>query len=192
MRRLSHFGRRDPGCLLIVTMADRLADETLAQILDHILAVDDADFASCADCSPFGNRQWSSANTLFVCKRWMRVGTPTLYHTIILRSKPQAQSLVRALQKNRFGSYTRKLRLEGWFGTTLTKIFEASTKMTDICFQTSATSKDNVNSFCSSIGSVPARRIIIWNNEQSYTKHATRVRNAVDHWLRSSGDPVRK
>jgi len=172
-------------------MAERLADETLTQILDQVLAVDDADFSSCADRSPFGNRHWSSANALFVCKRWMRVGTPALYHTTVLRSNAQAQSLMRALKKNQFGAYIRKLRLEGWFGTALRMIFESSTNMTDICFQISATSKDNVESFCSLIGIVSARRVIIWNTEESYTKQATRVRHSVDDWLRSISDPVR-
>ena len=171
-------------------MAERLADETLAHILDQVVAVDDDDFSSCADRSPFGKRHWSSANTLFVCKRWMCVGTPALYHTVILRSNPQALSLMRALRKNQFGPYIRKLRLEGWFGTTLPKIFEASTNMTDICFQTSATFQDNVDSFCSSIGFVSARRIIIWKSGRSRAKQWARVHETVQKWLVSIRDPV--
>jgi len=172
-------------------MAERLADETLAQILDQVLAVDDDDFSSCADRSPFGNRHWSSANTLFVCKRWMRVGTPALYHTVVLRSNAQAQSLMRALKKTQLGGYIRKLRLEGWFGTSLVKIFKASTNMTDICFQTVFSAKDNVEPFCSAIGSVSASRIIIWKSGHSYTVQGERVRKAIRDWSPSTTKPVR-
>jgi len=171
-------------------MAESLADEILAQILDQVLAFDDEDYSSCADYSPFETHDWSSTNTLLVCKRWMRVGTPTLYHTIVIQSNRQANRLARTLKKSRLGIYIRKLRLEGWFGKALTKIFEASVNMTDICFQTTARTKHSVDSFCSSIGSLSVQRVIIWKSDRTDTKPWVRVRQAVDEWLPSIANPV--
>jgi len=171
-------------------MAGQLADETLAYILDQVLAVDDDDFASCADRSPFENRHWSSANTLFVCKRWMRIGTPALYHTIILRSDAQAQSLVRTLKKSQLGTFVRKLRLEGRSWTALATIFKISTNMTDFCFQVSSTPYDTMIPL-NSLVSVSLRRIIFWKSDSLCMDDQARLRKSLEEWLPSLTKPVR-
>jgi len=171
-------------------MASSLADETLVHILEQVLEVEDADFASCAEISPFGNRQASSSNLLLVSKRWLRVCTPALYSCIILRSTAQAQSLIRALKKTKFGSYIRQLRLEGWFGAPIPKIFAAAINLEDICFPMMVDTKDNVQSFCSSIGSLSVQRIIMWNRSGWPSKASTAVHTAVSVWLKSIETPV--
>ena len=96
-------------------MAHKLADETWAAILEHILEVPDDDFISCETTSgPFSRRDYSNADVLLVCKRWLRIATPLVFRTCIIRSTAQAQVLAKALKKNpEFGVLVKQLRLEG-------------------------------------------------------------------------------
>ncbi|TRM68539.1 hypothetical protein BD626DRAFT_117931 [Schizophyllum amplum] len=99
-----------------------LPDEIINKLLAHIMSVSDADFEhggqDHAMESPFVRYgQLSTSVLLLVCKDWLRVGTPLLYHTVILRSTAQAQALDSALMRTpELGKFIRRLRLEGGFG----------------------------------------------------------------------------
>ncbi|KAI5885167.1 uncharacterized protein SCHCODRAFT_02594511 [Schizophyllum commune H4-8] len=101
-----------------------LPDEILKEILSLVMSVPDEDFlhGNHGDDffagSPFARYGKVSTSTLLlVCKGWLRVGTPLLYHTVVLRSTAQAQALELALaQTPQLGKFVRRLRLEGGFG----------------------------------------------------------------------------
>ncbi|EJD36864.1 hypothetical protein AURDEDRAFT_188239 [Auricularia subglabra TFB-10046 SS5] len=128
-------------------MSSALAEETLHTILELTLQVPDDDFADVSGihCSPFAGRQYSTADTLLVCKRWMRIATPLLYDTVVLRSVGQAQALAKALKKNpEFAPFLKKLRIEGGFGASVGKALHAATAISDLCLCLELNSKDNV------------------------------------------------
>ncbi|KZV97299.1 hypothetical protein EXIGLDRAFT_764589 [Exidia glandulosa HHB12029] len=126
-------------------MAHKLADETLATILADCLAVDDADFACVSmRTSPFALKEVSSSALLVVCKRWMRIGTPLLYETVILRSVAQSRALAAALKANEaFGLYIKKLRVEGGYGASVPVVLKAATRITDLCVSLDLEAGDN-------------------------------------------------
>ncbi|KAH7097323.1 hypothetical protein BKA62DRAFT_643508 [Auriculariales sp. MPI-PUGE-AT-0066] len=105
-------------------MAHRLADELLKDILAPPLLVSDALFCNTDDVSPFSRVDSSASDVLLVCKRWMRVATPCLYETVVIRSTAQAHALRAALTRNpQFGTYVRRFRIENTYATYLnTKI----------------------------------------------------------------------
>ncbi|KZV97305.1 hypothetical protein EXIGLDRAFT_764595 [Exidia glandulosa HHB12029] len=145
-------------------MAHKLADETLAAILADCLAVADDDFACVsARTSPFALKEVSSSALLVVCKRWMRVGTPLLYETVVLRSVAQARALAAALKANKtFGLYIKKLRVEGGYGASMPAILQAAPNVTDLCVSLELSTGDNAkpmyNALCDTI--LPTRLII--------------------------------
>ena len=73
-----------------------LPDELVKEILSPLLKVPDRLFRNTLHISPFASPSQSSSVLLTVCKQWMRVATPLLYHVVVLRSKAQAQALVLA------------------------------------------------------------------------------------------------
>ncbi|KAH7096241.1 hypothetical protein BKA62DRAFT_720332 [Auriculariales sp. MPI-PUGE-AT-0066] len=105
-------------------MAHRLADELLKDILAPPLLVSDALFCNTDDVSPFSRVDSSASDVLLVCKRWLRVATPCLYETVVIRSTAQAHALRAALTRNpQFGTYVRRFRIENTYATYLnTKI----------------------------------------------------------------------
>ncbi|KAH7101988.1 hypothetical protein BKA62DRAFT_829808 [Auriculariales sp. MPI-PUGE-AT-0066] len=102
----------------------KLADELLKEILAPPLLVPDALFCNTDDVSPFSRVDRSASDVLLVCKRWMRVATPCLYETIVIRSTAQAHALSAALTRNpQFGAYVRRFRIENTYAMYLsTKI----------------------------------------------------------------------
>ena len=143
-------------------MVERLADETLKTILAAALEVTDDDFICAAFVSPFASRQYSTSDILLVCKRWMRVATPLLYHTVVLRTTPQAQSLVRALKKNpRFAQYFKKLRLESYCGATGGRVLGVAAHLEEICFAVEFTLREKSAHLAASLCKVAPRRVVI-------------------------------
>ncbi|KAH7101382.1 hypothetical protein BKA62DRAFT_757360 [Auriculariales sp. MPI-PUGE-AT-0066] len=143
-------------------MAHELADEILRDIFALHLTVPDDAFSSTAHTSPFSHMANSSSDLLVVCKRWMRVATPLLYETVILRSTAQAQSLAEALKRNAvFGQYIRKLRCEGGFGASVGKIMRAAPHITDLCFTLNLWSEDRPKSMCDAMATLDVRRVVI-------------------------------
>ncbi|KAL1658866.1 hypothetical protein GGF50DRAFT_131437 [Schizophyllum commune] len=101
-----------------------LPDEILKEILCLVMSVPDKNFLhgnhgdEFFSGSPFARYGTVSTSALLlVCKAWLRVGTPLLYYTVVLRSTAQAQALELALaQTPQLGKFVRRLRLEGGFG----------------------------------------------------------------------------
>ncbi|EJD39095.1 hypothetical protein AURDEDRAFT_187546 [Auricularia subglabra TFB-10046 SS5] len=114
---------------------EKLADELLKMIITPPLLVPDELFADGGDLSPFSKATFSASEVLLVCKRFMRIATPVLYETVIIRSKAQALALQAALTRNpEFGQFVRKLRLEGAYGRELAKVIPTMPYVTDFCF----------------------------------------------------------
>lgn len=98
-----------------------LPDEILKEILCLVMSVPDKNFLhgnhgdEFFSGSPFARYGTVSTSALLlVCKAWLRVGTPLLYHTVVLRSTAQAQALELALAQTpqlgkfvRYGVYAR-------------------------------------------------------------------------------------
>ncbi|EJD42348.1 hypothetical protein AURDEDRAFT_115120 [Auricularia subglabra TFB-10046 SS5] len=153
-------------------MADKLADETLHQVLALVFDVPDDEFAdvSGASSSPFACRQHSTSDALLVCKRWMRVGTPLLYDTVVLRSVAQSQSLAKALSKNPgFVPYLKKLRIEGGFGASVGRILNAAIALSDLHLSLDLNSKDSVASMCDALPAVNPTRLILTGQRRPST-----------------------
>ncbi|KAK7020336.1 hypothetical protein R3P38DRAFT_3197662 [Favolaschia claudopus] len=93
-------------------------EEILAEILSRILNVPDEMFSDTSEISPFAGSSQSvcALLRLGVCKRWLRVATPLLYGTVVIRSKGQANALATVLREQNLGRFVRNLRLEGGFG----------------------------------------------------------------------------
>lgn len=100
--------------------------ESIALILRHHLDIPEERFFK-MDLEEFNRRQrdaaytrgvsWDPWRLLLVCKTWRAVGEPLLYHTIVVRTQPQAQTLMETFRGNAaLAPYIRRLRLEGAFG----------------------------------------------------------------------------
>ncbi|CAK5278402.1 unnamed protein product [Mycena citricolor] len=115
-----------------MTRSIQLPDEIISEIITPALHLDDGAFSSMERYSPFRFEESSSAY-LLVCKSWLRVATPLLYHTVVLRSIAQAQSLAITLTSNPdLGRFIKKLRVEGGFGSWMKTVLENSKHLTDI------------------------------------------------------------
>ncbi|KAH7106606.1 hypothetical protein BKA62DRAFT_826107 [Auriculariales sp. MPI-PUGE-AT-0066] len=133
-------------------MAYKLADELLKEILSPPLLVPDDMFAHRGAVSPFSRVERSAADVLLVCKRWMRVGTPALYHTVVLRSMAQAKALASALRRcPDFGTYIRRLRVEGSYGEYIWQAVKTAPHITELCLSLTVYSDANVGGMVKSL-----------------------------------------
>ena len=151
-------------------MATKLADETLAAIIEGVLEVEDDDFASFEiKLSPFAESEYSNADVLLVCKRWMRVGTPPLFHTCIIRSPAQAQALAKALKKSSFGAFVRRVRIEGAYGAAVKQFLEKATNIQELAVAMPEAFQDNAKPMFSMLGKLQLRRFTLceYNNKQN-------------------------
>ncbi|KAJ7714210.1 hypothetical protein B0H16DRAFT_1435576 [Mycena metata] len=145
-----------------------LPDEIISEILSPALTVSDDAFSSTATISPFFSRSESSSSFLLVNKAWLRVATPLLYNVVILRSKAQAKALAVALMSNpAFGSFIRKLRVEGGFAISLHKILQTSTNLTDLFITLDIARPDNACGLCRGLLSINPVRVIL-SGEDNY------------------------
>ena len=167
-------------------MAHKLADETWATILEHVLDVLDDDFISCETTSgPFSRRDYSNADVLLVCKRWLRIATPLVFHTCIIRSTAQAQALAKALKKNpEFGVLIKQLRLEGCYSASVPNILKKATRLEDLAISLPATSKDNGKPMFAILDSLTPRRLIICNWRRTSNAQATFALNALRSFIK--------
>ncbi|KZV92927.1 hypothetical protein EXIGLDRAFT_836082 [Exidia glandulosa HHB12029] len=160
-------------------MALKLPDETLAAIMALHLTVPDAAFTSTDYLSPFSRIEQSSSTLLCVCKRFMRVATPLLYETVILRSTAQAQALAAALKANKdFGRFIKKLRVEGGYGASVEKIMVAAPNITDFAMTLKLWANDNVRGMCKAMHNINPRRVVLISLNDSRDNVSTR--NATD------------
>jgi hypothetical protein len=176
-------------------MAHKLPDEILKEILAPVLKVDDRSFANTSSLSPFSLRNYSNSAILVVCKRWLRVTTPLLYHVVVLRSTAQAQALAVALKTNKLlGHFIKKLRLEGGFGASIEKIMLAAPNITDIFLSLSIWSNDSTTGLCRGLPSLDPHRLIVKNARGKKNAQTRRLRltlcecmkmwsNMVSRWL---------
>ncbi|KAI5825660.1 hypothetical protein K523DRAFT_419864 [Schizophyllum commune Tattone D] len=130
-----------------------LPDELLKDILEPAFAIPDALFRNPEGRSPFSTyvNNYKTSSLLLVNKNWCRVGTPLLYHDVILRSKAQARALAAAFKSNPdLARWVRKLRVEGGFGPSMQQILEkCGPKLTDVCLMTALYSDDSASGIVS-------------------------------------------
>jgi hypothetical protein len=141
----------------------RLPDEMLHEFLSPALSVPDDMFTSTKEKSPFSSvTKNSSATLLLVCKRWLRVAYPLLYHTVVIRSSGQAQALADSLKANPIlGKHVKKLRLEGGYGAATHRILISSPNITDLYLSLIIWSDDSVSGLCRSLNTINPSRVIL-------------------------------
>jgi F-box-like len=145
------------------TMAHKIPDEILKEILSLALKIDDDTFADTSFRSPFSSLTQSKSVFLTVCKRWLRVSTPLLYNVVVLRSAAQARALARVLKKNKeFGRFIKKIRIEGGFGAAMEKILSAAHNTTDVHILLEIWSNDNVSGLCKGLPLLNPLHVILW------------------------------
>jgi len=154
-------------------MADRLADELLREILAPPLRVSDSMFCNIEHVSPFSKVDHSASDVLLVCKRWMRVGTPALYHTVVIRSTAQAFAFNAAVTRNvEFGRYIKKFRLEHSYPRYITKdIVAAMPNIEALCIPTGVLGTDRPNDVYALLDQVRPQHLVIVN----YRRHQSNV-----------------
>ncbi|KAH6915558.1 hypothetical protein BKA70DRAFT_1178764 [Coprinopsis sp. MPI-PUGE-AT-0042] len=115
---------------LLITLPDEIINEILSSTLD----LPDETFASTAQISPFSHYKLTTSTILPVCKAWLCIATPLLYHTMVLRSTAQEQALARTLEEDaHLGRFTRKFHLEGGLGDAVYDILQRDPGLTDLC-----------------------------------------------------------
>ncbi|KAJ7294069.1 hypothetical protein C8J57DRAFT_1270713 [Mycena rebaudengoi] len=138
-----------------------LPDEILSEILSPALKVRDEDFSNTSDSSPFATYTESSSSMLLVCKDWLRVATPLLYHVVVLRSKAQAKALGESLRKNKdLGRFIKKLRVEGGYGTPMYTILAGSPNLTDLFLSFDILASDSTAGLCKGLPLINPTRLI--------------------------------
>ncbi|KAJ7052238.1 hypothetical protein C8F01DRAFT_1033432 [Mycena amicta] len=165
-------------------MADTsLPDEIISEILSPALKVPDEAFADNSDHrSPFANYTESTSAFLVVCKSWLRVATPLLYHVVVLRSKSQATALSKALRKNpELGRFIKKLRLEGGFGSPMNDILSLAPNITDLYLSLDIFSSDTTEGLCKGLPLINPSRLILYTHsyKERSNKHLRNLLNAL-------------
>ncbi|KAF7331513.1 ABC bile acid [Mycena kentingensis (nom. inval.)] len=143
--------------------APALPDEIISEMISPVLRVPDEDFRnSFGYASPFARFSESTSAILVVCKAWLRVATPLLYHTVVIRSKGQAAALQTALRGNsQLGAFIRKLRIEGGFGEPMHEILRRARNITDLFVVVSVWPADRTAELCAGLALINPRRLII-------------------------------
>ena len=109
-------------------------DEVMEEILSYHLYIPESLFhSSYPHFGKYDLSDHSSSVVLEVCRRWMRIGTPLLYETVVLRSKPQVLALRTALDGNRaLCRYIKKLRVEDTYGMAIADVMQMCSAVTDV------------------------------------------------------------
>ncbi|KAF8209300.1 hypothetical protein K438DRAFT_1960298 [Mycena galopus ATCC 62051] len=139
-----------------------LPDEIISEILSPALKVSDEQFSDNSDVSPFAKYSESTSAYLLVCKSWLRVATPLLYHIVILRSKAQAKALSVALSGNgELGQFIKKLRVEGGYGPPMHIILKSSPNISDLFLSLQIYASDNTSGLCKGLPLINPTRLIL-------------------------------
>ncbi|KAK7035983.1 F-box domain-containing protein [Favolaschia claudopus] len=139
-----------------------LPDELVSEILSPALKVSDEVFSNTDHVSPFATYGESTSAYLIVCKSWLRVATPLLYNTVVLRSKAQAKSLATVLSgSSELGHFIKKLRVEGGFGPAMQTILRCSPNITDLFLTLEIYSSDNTGGLCRGLSLINPSRFIL-------------------------------
>ncbi|KAJ6596220.1 hypothetical protein DFH09DRAFT_973379, partial [Mycena vulgaris] len=162
-------------------MAENLPDEIISEILSPALKVPEATFSDTTSPSPFAaSRSVSSSVTLLVCKAWLRVATPLLYHVVVIRSKAQARALQAALRGNPdLGRFIRMLRLEGGFGPAIHQILKGTPNVTDIVISLQIYASDSTAGLVLGLPHINPTRLILLEESPLHNKHAMALVNSI-------------
>ncbi|KAJ6485376.1 hypothetical protein C8R47DRAFT_1047975 [Mycena vitilis] len=148
-------------------MSAHLPDEILSEILSPALKVSEKMFSDTASTSPFASPSVSSSAPLLVCKAWLRVATPLLYHVAVLRSKAQARALQRSLRGNPdLGRFVKMLRVEGGFGPAMEDILRNVPNVTDIFLSLQIHASDPTIGLVGGLQYINPTRLIIFDDER--------------------------
>ncbi|KAJ6486991.1 hypothetical protein C8R45DRAFT_828402, partial [Mycena sanguinolenta] len=102
-------------------------------LLSPALKVSDKLFLDTSYVSPCANFTPSTSAYLLVCKDWLRVATPLLFHVVVLRSQAQANALKAVLRHNKnFGQFIKKLRVEGGYRMAMHTVLKSNPNITDL------------------------------------------------------------
>ncbi|KAF7296563.1 F-box domain-containing protein [Mycena chlorophos] len=159
-----------------------LPDEILSQILSPALTVPDRKFTSTESLSPFATYSEPSSAYLLVCKAWLRVATPLLYHVVVIRSKAQAATLARTLlQKDlNLGRFVKKLRIEGAYDAPLLTVFKNTPNVTDLYISlASIYASDDIEGLCQGIALISPTRLILQSPGGRENKSKTALIKAI-------------
>ncbi|KAJ7042785.1 hypothetical protein C8F04DRAFT_54250 [Mycena alexandri] len=168
----------------VLPQAMTLPDEIVSEILSPALRVSDEAFSYeptifNATISPFMTFTESTSALLVVCKSWLRVSTPLLYNTVILRSKAQAQALAATLKHNPdLGTFIKRLRVEGGFAISMLKILQSSPNITDLFLSLDFASGDNACGLCRGLPLVDPIRVTI--NKIAPTRESPNARKLLE------------
>jgi hypothetical protein len=163
--------------------AESLPDEILSEILSPALGVSEEMFSDTKGRSPFASLSVSSSSALLVCRAWLRVATPLLYHVVVLRSKAQARALQAALRGNPdLGNFIKMLRLEGGFGASIQHILQKTPNITDIFLSLQVRASDSTDGLALGLQSINPRRMIIYDHpiEPLKNKHVMGLVDAIE------------
>ncbi|KAJ7604116.1 hypothetical protein FB45DRAFT_1070738 [Roridomyces roridus] len=123
--------------------------QIISEILSPALRVSDEKFSDTSLVSPFTEYSESPSAYLLVCKSWLRVATPLLYHVVVIRSKAQAKALAQALFSNRdLGQSIKRLRVEGGYGAPMRTILQSSPHVSHLVVSLDVFSSDNTAGLC--------------------------------------------
>jgi hypothetical protein len=147
----------------MLAMANSLPDEMISEILSLVLNVPDDLFCDISETgSPFAGSSVSTSAALLVSKAWLRVATPLLYHTVVIRSRPQANALATVFkQPSDLGRFVKKLRLEGGFGKHMQQVLECTPNITDLYLSADMWSSDNVSGLVLGLPLLNPTRLIV-------------------------------
>ncbi|KAG6879773.1 hypothetical protein C0992_011818 [Termitomyces sp. T32_za158] len=168
-----------------------LPDEIIKEILTPALRVPDENFRSTDSVSPFLTSTESSSALLLVCKSWLRVATPLLYHVVVLRSKPQARSLCCTLRANGvLATFIKKLRVEGGFGASMHHVLRLGKNIEELWLKLVIWSGDSVTGLCNGLPLTNPRRLILPDegsngNAPTQIIHVSRANNSGSNSLSS-------
>nr|GAT50259.1 predicted protein [Mycena chlorophos] len=141
-----------------------LPDELISEILSPALKLPDSLFSNTEEVSPFVKFRASTSAYLLVSKAWLRVATPLLYHTVVLRSKAQADALKLVFKNNpQLGAFVKKIRIEGGYGVAMQHILEATPNVSDLWLCTHIWSGDTVTGLIRALPSLNPRRFILFD-----------------------------
>ncbi|KAJ7604937.1 hypothetical protein DFH06DRAFT_1113337 [Mycena polygramma] len=144
---------------------DHFPDEIMAEILSPALKVSEEMFSDTASTSPFACPSVSSSAALLVCKAWLRVATPLLYHVVIIRSKAQARALQSSLRGNPdLGRFVKMLRVEGGFGPAMQDVLKGCPNVRDILLSLQIHGSDSTGGLVSGLPFINPTRIIIFDH----------------------------
>ncbi|KAF7360686.1 F-box domain-containing protein [Mycena venus] len=165
-------------------MSVSLPDEIVSEILAPVLRVPDHKFSDTSTgTSPFATYQESTSAILLVCRAWLRVSTPLLYHVVILRSKAQAKALDTTLKTNPdLGRFIKKLRVEGGFGSHMRGILQNAPHITDIFLSFHIHASDSPSGLVLGLPLINPQRVIIWDRDEHplKNKHVGELMRAVE------------